>query len=73
MSCCSASLRGGAGCIKRRSSRVCVSTGREWRVRYVDFCMRFVKLLLDAGVTPVVVFDGGDLPTKAAENERRRE
>ena len=39
---------------------------------YVNYCMKFVEMLRRAGVTPVLVFDGCDLPSKkAVENERR--
>lgn len=40
--------------------------------RHVAYCMARIELLLGAGVTPLVVFDGGRLPNKADE-ERSRE
>ncbi|RKO86085.1 PIN domain-like protein, partial [Blyttiomyces helicus] len=41
--------------------------------KYVNFCMRKVKLLQDNGIRPLMVFDGGPLPMKAGtERERRR-
>ncbi|CAK9203483.1 unnamed protein product [Sphagnum troendelagicum] len=40
---------------------------------YVSYCMHRVKLLQFNNITPVVVFDGGYLPLKAAtEDDRRR-
>ena len=32
--------------------------------RYVHFCMQYVTLLRDAGVRPLLVFDGAALPAK---------
>lgn len=40
--------------------------------RHVHYCMSRINLLTDAGVTPLVVFDGGRLPGKE-EEERNRE
>ena len=41
--------------------------------RYVDYCMEMVNLLINNGVTPVLVFDGKDLPNKEATNKERAE
>lgn len=40
--------------------------------RYVDFAMGRVRMLLDFGVTPYLVFDGDNLPSKAGTNKERR-
>ncbi|KAL4452455.1 hypothetical protein ABPG75_008117 [Micractinium tetrahymenae] len=40
--------------------------------RHVAYCMARVELLLGAGVTPLVVFDGGRLPNKAGEERSRQ-
>ena len=39
--------------------------------RFVSYCMSRVQVLRAAGVTPVIVFDGGKLPMKANEEEGR--
>ena len=39
--------------------------------RHVDFAMGRAKMLLHFGVTPYLVFDGGYLPSKAAEEAER--
>lgn len=39
--------------------------------RFVSYCMGRVELMRAAGVTPVIVFDGGRLPMKAGEEESR--
>jgi hypothetical protein len=41
--------------------------------RYLDYCVRRLRLLQQFGVTPVVIFDGGHLPIKGStERERRK-
>ncbi len=40
--------------------------------KYVDFAVGRVRMLLDFGVTPYLVFDGDNLPNKAATNRERR-
>ncbi|KAK9791822.1 hypothetical protein WJX73_000964 [Symbiochloris irregularis] len=40
---------------------------------WLDFALNMVRMLLDNGVTPVVVFDGAGLPAKAATQQARRE
>lgn len=39
---------------------------------YITFCLDRVDVLTRAGVTPVVVFDGGRLPAKAGEEGLRQ-
>ena len=41
--------------------------------RYVDYCVRNIKILLRFHVTPLVVFDGGLLPAKAGTEKERQE
>ncbi|XP_014665920.1 PREDICTED: exonuclease 1-like [Priapulus caudatus] len=41
--------------------------------QYVNYCMKFVNLLLSFGIKPVLVFDGCRLPSKAGTEKRRRE
>jgi len=40
--------------------------------KYVDFAISRVRMLLDFGVTPYLVFDGDYLPSKAGTNKERR-
>ena len=46
--------------------------GRESEMRYVHYCMRKVNMLIAHGVIPVLVFDGGHLPSKNGTEEKRR-
>lgn len=39
---------------------------------YVHYVMKRVRLLINFGVIPLLVFDGGRLPAKAATEEDRR-
>lgn len=39
---------------------------------HIDFVLSRVRMLLDFGVTPYLVFDGDNLPSKAGTNEARR-
>ncbi|KAK5881887.1 hypothetical protein CesoFtcFv8_020527 [Champsocephalus esox] len=41
--------------------------------QYVWYCMKFVDMLLNFGVKPVLVFDGRDLPSKQEVEKARRE
>jgi len=40
--------------------------------RYVNWIMRKIILLMENNITPIVVFDGGPLPMKREEAEKRR-
>ena len=40
--------------------------------KYIDFAVNKVRMLLDFGVTPYLVFDGDALPSKAGTNAARR-
>lgn len=39
--------------------------------RYVDYCLKLVAMMQACGVIPLVVFDGGKLPMKLAEEDGR--
>lgn len=41
--------------------------------RYIDFCMNRVRMLIHFGITPYLVFDGDNLPSKAGTEKDRRE
>lgn len=40
---------------------------------FIKYCMKRVNMLIQHNVTPVMVFDGGYLPTKAQTEKTRRE
>jgi hypothetical protein len=40
--------------------------------RYINFCVSRVQLLRSFNITPVLVFDGGALPSKKGQEEKRR-
>lgn len=40
---------------------------------YVQFCMKYVNMLLANGIKPILVFDGRHLPAKAHTEKKRRE
>ncbi|CAG6018171.1 unnamed protein product, partial [Menidia menidia] len=41
--------------------------------QYVWYCMKFVDMLLNFGVKPILVFDGRNLPSKQEVEKARRE
>jgi exonuclease-1 len=41
--------------------------------RYIDFCMNRVRMLVHFGITPYLIFDGDNLPSKAGTEKDRRE
>ncbi len=40
---------------------------------FIKYCMRRVNLLRQYDITPVMVFDGGHLPSKSQTEQERRE
>jgi len=40
--------------------------------KYVDYCIKILRLIQNSGVIPLVVFDGGRLPMKKDTEEHRR-
>lgn len=55
------------------SMELCLNSDSEKKLRYIDYFMHRINLLRHYKITPVVVFDGGNLPCKAAtEQERHR-
>ncbi|KAH8727139.1 exodeoxyribonuclease 1 [Phaeosphaeriaceae sp. PMI808] len=40
--------------------------------KYVDFCMHRVRMLIHFGITPYIIFDGDNLPSKAGTETERR-
>lgn len=41
------------------------------KLQYLKYCMHRIKMLRHYKITPVVVFDGGSLPCKAATQDER--
>ena len=39
---------------------------------HVAYCLKRLAMFLDAGVTPIFVFDGGHLPMKAIQEAERK-
>lgn len=55
------------------SMEICLNSDNDRKWRYLDYCMHRINLLRHYKIVPVVVFDGGNVPCKAAtEQERRR-
>lgn len=55
------------------SMELCLNADGEKKLRYIDYFMHRINLLRHYKITPVVVFDGGNVPCKAAtEHERHR-
>ncbi|KFM77300.1 Exonuclease 1, partial [Stegodyphus mimosarum] len=40
---------------------------------YIYYCMKQINMLLEAGVTPIMVFDGCNLASKEVTEKKRRE
>ena len=55
------------------SMELCLNTNSQKKSRYLDYFMHRINLLRHYNTTPVVVFDGGNFPSKSAtEHERDR-
>ncbi|XP_019443270.1 PREDICTED: exonuclease 1 [Lupinus angustifolius] len=55
------------------SMELCLDSDSERKLRYIEYFMHRVNMLRYYKITPVVVFDGGNVPCKAAtEKERHR-
>ncbi len=46
--------------------RICI-------LRYVRYIFKYVEMLLDNAVKPLLVFDGFSLPAKSVTRQKRRE
>ncbi|KAJ7547953.1 hypothetical protein O6H91_08G111000 [Diphasiastrum complanatum] len=65
--------KGGYACSREICEQLLPTTSADYLPLYVKYCMHRINMLKFNNVTPVVVFDGGYLPQKAAtEIERRR-
>ncbi|RDX88235.1 Exonuclease 1, partial [Mucuna pruriens] len=53
------------------SMELCLDSDGEKKLRYIEYFMHRVNLLRFYKITPVVVFDGGNIPCKAATEEER--
>ncbi|KAL5960676.1 Exonuclease 1 [Taenia solium] len=62
-----------AYCWVHRASYSCaVITWADSYFRYVNYCLRYLNMVLEAGVRPILVFDGANLPAKAETEAKRR-
>lgn len=50
---------------------LCLDSDSVRKLRYIEYFMHRVNLLRFYKITPVVVFDGGNAPCKAATEEER--
>ncbi|KAL1318425.1 exonuclease 1 [Arachis ipaensis] len=53
------------------SMELCLDSDSEKKLRYIEYFMHRVNLLRYYKITPVVVFDGGNVPCKAATEQER--
>ncbi|XP_068307608.1 exonuclease 1 [Pyrus communis] len=55
------------------SLELCMNSNSERKLKYIDYFMHRINMLRHHKITPVVVFDGGNVPCKATtEHERHR-
>ncbi|XWS60896.1 hypothetical protein CRYUN_Cryun07bG0077300 [Craigia yunnanensis] len=50
---------------------ICLNSNSEKKLRYIDYFMHRINLLRYHKITPVVVFDGANIPCKAATEKGR--
>lgn len=53
------------------SMELCLNSDSDKKMRYLEYFMHRINLLRHHKITPVVVFDGGSIPLKAATEEGR--
>ncbi|KAJ6340321.1 hypothetical protein OIU77_008140 [Salix suchowensis] len=53
------------------SMEICLNSNSEKKLRYLDYFMHRINLLRHYMITPVVVFDGGNIPCKAGTEQER--
>lgn len=53
------------------SMEICLNSNSENKLRYLDYFMHRINLLRHHKITPVVVFDGGNIPCKAGTEQDR--
>ncbi|PKI59996.1 hypothetical protein CRG98_019584 [Punica granatum] len=64
---------GGGGAAYSCSMELCLNSEGDKKLQFLNYFMHRIQLLRHYKVTPVVVFDGGSIPCKAAtEDERQR-
>ncbi|XP_061343645.1 exonuclease 1 [Gastrolobium bilobum] len=54
------------------SMELCLDSDSGKKLRYIEYFMHRVNMLRFYKITPVVVFDGGNVPCKAATEEERK-
>nr|CDS27559.1 exonuclease 1 [Hymenolepis microstoma] len=40
--------------------------------QYVTYCMKYLKMIIESGIRPILVFDGANLPAKAETDSKRQ-
>ncbi|XP_066144349.1 exonuclease 1 [Euwallacea fornicatus] len=62
-------------CLLHKGANACAEqlARGEDSTLYVDYCMKYVKMLLSYDIHPIMVFDGKNLPAKAKTEAKRRE
>ncbi|VDO03077.1 unnamed protein product [Rodentolepis nana] len=40
--------------------------------QYITYCMKYLKMIIEAGIRPILVFDGANLPAKAETDSKRQ-
>lgn len=53
------------------SMELCLDSKSEKKLKYIDYFMHRIHMLRHHKITPVVVFDGGNVPCKAATGDER--
>lgn len=53
------------------SMELCLDSNSERKLKYIDYFMHRIHMLRHNKITPVVVFDGGNVPCKAATGDER--
>ncbi|KAK9925779.1 hypothetical protein M0R45_023044 [Rubus argutus] len=53
------------------SMELCLDSNSERKLKYIDYFMHRIHMLRHHKITPVVVFDGGNVPCKAATGDER--
>ena len=60
--------------VLKSEAQVCIAKDHITIIfRYVQYCMKFVNMLLANEIKPILVFDGRHLPAKAHTEKKRRE
>ncbi len=60
-------------CMYYKYTYICLFVNLIFLNRYISYCVSLIKMLQYHKISPVLVFDGGRLPSKAnTEHDRRQ-